>query len=219
MSINHIISEIKLQFKDKNLIIAELGVFKGESIPILETNLNLGKYYGIDLYQDYTVGQPKSLNIHNKNNSTAIENYNLIVNKYKNNKKINIIKNYTVESAKMFDDEYFDLVFIDAGHDYASVYNDIKYWYPKVKKGGIICGDDWHTPSVEKAVLDFFKNTNKRIYNSQSKNPWTRKKDLIQFNKFDIESPPDLLGIAFDHNNKPIIDKIEKRPYSWLVYT
>jgi len=36
-----------------------------------------------------------------------------------------------------------DFVFIDAGHDYTSVKADIEAWWPKVKEGGTIAGDDF----------------------------------------------------------------------------
>lgn len=36
-----------------------------------------------------------------------------------------------------------DLVFIDAMHQNPWVRDDIGYWEPKVKPGGIICGDDY----------------------------------------------------------------------------
>jgi hypothetical protein len=48
---------------------------------------------------------------------------------------------------------------LDASHDYESCISDIKSWYPKVKKGGIISGDDFnlcHFPGVVKAVYECF---------------------------------------------------------------
>jgi len=39
-------------------------------------------------------------------------------------------------------DEPLDFVFIDANHETESVTRDIKYWYPKVKDGGVIAGHD-----------------------------------------------------------------------------
>lgn len=42
-----------------------------------------------------------------------------------------------------FGKEYFDWVYIDADHSYASVLEDLQHWYPQVKKGGFLCGDDY----------------------------------------------------------------------------
>lgn len=36
-----------------------------------------------------------------------------------------------------------DLVFIDAGHDYASVRADLAAWEPRVKRGGLLSGHDY----------------------------------------------------------------------------
>lgn len=56
----------------------------------------------------------------------------------------------------------FDIIIHDAGHDYASVYQDLKHWLPKLVKDGIIVVDDYdvvHFPEVVKAVNDFaFEN-------------------------------------------------------------
>lgn len=53
-----------------------------------------------------------------------------------------------------FDDESIDTVFIDLDHSYESVCRDISLWLPKVKKGGILAGDDYREtlPGVSKAV-------------------------------------------------------------------
>lgn len=54
--------------------------------------------------------------------------------------------------------EKLDLVFIDALHDYPSVMEDIKAWWPLVRVGGALCGHDYNHkwPSVERAVADSF---------------------------------------------------------------
>jgi predicted O-methyltransferase YrrM len=49
----------------------------------------------------------------------------------------------TVLALRLFPDEHFDFVFIDAAHDYASVVADIRGWLPKVKHGGILAGHDY----------------------------------------------------------------------------
>ena len=45
-----------------------------------------------------------------------------------------------------------DLIYIDAAHFENDVYNDIQAWLPKLKKNGVMCGDDWGYQSVQKAL-------------------------------------------------------------------
>lgn len=64
-------------------------------------------------------------------------------------------------SAKAFNSlqhltDKVDLVYIDGEHRYGAVLNDINNYYQLVRPHGIICGDDFNYPSVEKAVRKFF---------------------------------------------------------------
>lgn len=55
------------------------------------------------------------------------------------------------DAASHFDDKKFDIVYIDAEHDYESVKADILAWLPKAKS--VIAGHDYHTfPGVKRAV-------------------------------------------------------------------
>ncbi len=51
-----------------------------------------------------------------------------------------------------------DLVFVDAGHDYKSVTEDIHVWWPLVRIGGILAFHDFNHkwPGVERAISDHF---------------------------------------------------------------
>jgi predicted O-methyltransferase YrrM len=57
-----------------------------------------------------------------------------------------------------FEDASVDFLFIDGSHDRESVTRDLALWTPKVKKGGVLCGHDYHEtwPSVVEAVDEFF---------------------------------------------------------------
>lgn len=57
-----------------------------------------------------------------------------------------------------------DVLHIDAGHDYQSVKNDLKAWWPLLRPGGVLIGDDYHRdrlhwPEVAAAIDDFFAET------------------------------------------------------------
>jgi len=54
-----------------------------------------------------------------------------------------IIRDYSVDAAKRFEDESLDFVYIDAEHDYENIKQDIEAWAPKVRKGGMVSGHDY----------------------------------------------------------------------------
>ena len=63
----------------------------------------------------------------------------------------------SLAAARLFSDESFTWVHIDARHDYDSVRADIAAWAPKVRAGGWLSGDDydqWQWPGVVQAVAD-----------------------------------------------------------------
>lgn len=62
----------------------------------------------------------------------------------------------SIEAAQLFANDSLDVVFIDGDHEYASVKADIAAWYPKVKRGGWIGGDDWMMKPVSRAVIEYF---------------------------------------------------------------
>ena len=68
---------------------------------------------------------------------------------------INNIRSSSVEASKLYEDNSLDFVFIDAAHDYKSVYDDLVAWFPKVKPNGIIAGHDYFDPSVPENVNKF----------------------------------------------------------------
>lgn len=86
-----------------------------------------------------------------------------------------IIRDLSSEAAKLFQDGSLDWVYLDANHSHKGVLEDLAAWYPKVKNGGMICGDDFlqgryfHTDfGVVAAVNEFFAD--KEHFNHLEKN-------------------------------------------------
>lgn len=58
----------------------------------------------------------------------------------------------SLAASQLYDEQSLDLVFLDAAHDLENVRADITAWLPKIKKGGVIAGHDWHHPPIQQAV-------------------------------------------------------------------
>lgn len=156
---------IKLIIKelDKSFLnIAEIGVYMGRgtamwNVELINHNIDYD-YLAIDHFSGSTE--------HNHD----VDYYNITLNNLKPIiDKVKIIKNDSLNECKNHTDEYFDVVYIDASHDYESVKEDIIAWLPKVKKGGIICGDDYTPgwPGVMRAVNEVFNNQVNKIGHQQ----------------------------------------------------
>ena len=70
---------------------------------------------------------------------------------------INPIKMNSKSASELYADDSLDFVFLDASHDYESVKEDLRLWYPKVKPGCMFSGHDYDAnwPGVIKAVNEF----------------------------------------------------------------
>lgn len=121
---------------NKKMKIAEIGVYMGRGTAIFNVELiNSGieyEYHAIDHFTG-SAEHDNTLDYY----TITLQNLSPILD------KIKVIKNDSIEQSKQYEDNYFDVVYIDASHDYESVKKDIIHWLPKVKSGGIICGDDY----------------------------------------------------------------------------
>jgi hypothetical protein len=74
--------------------------------------------------------------------------------------RVQIHRNLSSEVVGDFEDSYFDWIYIDGNHLYEYVKQDLELYYPKVKDGGYICGDDYGTQGywengIQRAVDEF----------------------------------------------------------------
>ncbi len=73
---------------------------------------------------------------------------------------VHIIREDSVEAAKHFAPLTIDFWQTDGGHRYEVLQAEILTWWPKLKHGAIMCGDNYEAPSVAKAVDESFPVAN-----------------------------------------------------------
>ena len=91
------------------------------------------------------------------------------------NDNVEILKGMSDDMCLLIENDSIDWLYIDGNHEYEFVLKDLYNFYPKVKKGGYINGDDytWKNPkgvtTVKKAVNDFTKKMglNAQIFGNQ----------------------------------------------------
>lgn len=103
-------------------IVAEIGVREGFLSDHILSHSKVEKYYAID-------------NNHQYNYVRHIKD------KYWD--RFIIIEGTSPDCANNYYDDFFDFIYIDAGHSYKAVKADLNGWWPKLKIGGLFIGDDY----------------------------------------------------------------------------
>jgi len=155
----------------------EIGVaFGSNSFNLLNSfdNLNL---YSVDPYIKYS-NEDKMSDL--MENEKGDQFYEFVSNRLKNkfgNRSIFI--RGTSQELQEKPDEFFDFIYIDGDHTYEGVNKDLINTFLKIKKGGILSGDDYgvcedYNFGVRKAVNEFCTNNN-LILNLDGTLWWTIK--------------------------------------------
>jgi len=123
------------QIEKPNLQAIEIGCWKGSTTGAICTIVQRtgGILNCVDPWENETV---------NVDHSDILEIFENNMKKLNFLNSINIIRESSLTAHQHFEDESIDFCFIDGLHMYNYIHNDIKNFYPKIKKGGIICGHD-----------------------------------------------------------------------------
>ena len=172
----------------KNVL--EIGVFCGVTARntcdlLSKTNGKNFSYIGVDLFgsdqneqkdeieptflKDQKFSNPLKNIYYNyilKENLNSIKSVNKLLDKYSDN--IKLIAGDTNKVLKEIDLNNIDFTFLDGGHSYQTVINDLTILYEsmKGKKKVILCDDygkESYIPEVEKAINDFTKQNNLKL--------------------------------------------------------
>ncbi len=135
--------------------VVEVGSWLGKSTRHIARNLPKdGKVYAVDHWLGSPEHQPGK-DCYREGLSRLYRQFLSNVIHAKLTHKIIPIRLPSLEAEKALKDLKPDLIYIDASHEFEPVYQDLSVWYPHVKGHGVLCGDDWPWPGVQKAVEQF----------------------------------------------------------------
>jgi len=141
----------KEHLKQKEIIAAEVGVWKGHNTEHIIKVLPIKKIYAIDPWIPFSSSEHDA-----KTMSIAEQATRKRLSRYGN--KVEIIKSTADKAVKLLP-EKMDFIYIDGNHDYEYVKNDIENYYKKLRVGGILAGDDIQNRripnGVAKALAEF----------------------------------------------------------------
>ena len=143
----------------KHRCIVEVGSWMGRSTTAMADNMEgsgvifaVDTWRGSEEHESYLKDKPIDFvyNIFRKNLTVHIESG-----------RVCPVHLPSIEAARVFRAigyADFDMVFIDASHDYENVKADIKAWKPLLRSGGLLCGHDWGHPPIVQAVRELLGN-------------------------------------------------------------
>ena len=136
------------------------------------------KYVGLDLFEETLENQNEVIpntkfsnpiknfyfNYIKKQNPYSLEAVNDLLKKFKDN--ASLIKGNSNTILKKIDMSKIDYVFLDGGHDYQTVKNDLNCCREVIVNGGTVLCDDYdlsYAPGVKDAIDEFISENNFEI--------------------------------------------------------
>ena len=171
------LEQIKLK---KPKIFLEIGVFHGVTARnvcelLQKFHKDDFKYIGLDLFEKNNENESEiipNINFSNpfkkiyfkyikRQDPYSLEAVNDLLKKFKNN--VNLIKGNSNQILKKIEMSKIDYVFLDGGHEYNTVKNDLNHCIEVINNSGTILCDDYnlsYAPGVKKAIDEFVTANN-----------------------------------------------------------
>ena len=171
------LEQIKLK---KPKIFLEIGVFHGvtaRNVCELLQKLHKDdfKYIGLDLFEKNNENQSEiipNINFSNpfkkiyfkylkRQDPYSLEDVTDLLKKFQTN--VNLIKGNSNQILKKIEMSKIEYVFLDGGHDYNTVKNDLNHCIEVINNSGTVLCDDYnlsYAPGVKKAIDEFVKVNN-----------------------------------------------------------
>jgi hypothetical protein len=145
-----------LHLLPKNLVFAELGVFKGDFSKVIVNTIQPKILYLVDIFSGNMGSGDK--NGQNFEFIDMDQSYRSLVQYFNSVDNVSILKNTTYEFLHNIEPNMLDAVYIDADHSYDNVKQDLELSFSKIKNNGFIMGHDYcpkQFPGVCRAVNEF----------------------------------------------------------------
>lgn len=132
-----------IEEKGLNGIGIEVGVAFGHFSDFIISTANFQKFYSIDPWHNVSAdtldveGKPFALDYQEHVYKSVVDLLS------KHGDKSEIIRDFSYEASKRFEDDTIDFIYIDGSHKKEDVEKDLKAWYPKLKMGGLCAGHDY----------------------------------------------------------------------------
>ena len=140
-----------LHFIKPNAVCVEVGVWKGDlSRQIIQKPIS--KLYLVDPWKSINDVEGR---LHNTEQKNLDKIYRIVRRRFSFDKKIEIIRKFSTEAMLDIQDDSVDWIYIDGNHSYEFVKEDLNGWWPKLRSGGFLCGDDYIDGKHQIEVLKF----------------------------------------------------------------
>ena len=135
--------------------IVEVGCYMGRTTSVLAETP--GVVYAVDNFRGSEEHQPDLLR---RQSSYLRDEFERNLNRHTTSGKVKVVQLDSKTAAQALSHLSFDMIFIDASHDYENVKADILAWIPLLRDGGLLCGHDYganrnvDTRGLERAVRE-----------------------------------------------------------------
>jgi hypothetical protein len=119
----------------------EVGTYQGEFAKVMINKLQPTVFHAVDplrLFPGMNSNPGSEFESQDKLDALAVR----VANKLADSNAV-FIRDISEEASKQFEDDSLDVVYLDGDHSYKGCAADISYWYPKIRKGGILAGHDY----------------------------------------------------------------------------
>lgn len=140
---------IRERYPKARLVGAEIGTFSGFHAKQLVCLPQVQKLHLIDPYEVYDEYKESWVS------SSSMQFVERTAHARLGKRKVVWHRKRSSAAAPEFDDASLDFVYVDGNHGYEFVRSDIADFWPKLRAGGFLAGDDFDWPGVRSAVIEF----------------------------------------------------------------